>query len=78
LILVGDYGWYNAWYFMFPKDFHVEWHHKKMHHNIAFMDGHVKLTKIRKGMNTTDQYTVVPFAGEQSEVAQCQAEVLIP
>jgi prepilin-type N-terminal cleavage/methylation domain-containing protein len=78
LILVGDYGWYNAWNLLFPPGFHVEWHRRKMHHTIAFMDGHVKLTYIRKGMNVTDQYTVIPFRKEQAEIGQCQAEVPVP
>lgn len=78
LILVGDYGWYNAWHYQFPESLHVEWHRAKMHHNLAFMDGHVKLTRIRKGISTTDAYTVIPFRGEQQAVCEYQQEVPVP
>ncbi|MDM8005423.1 MAG: type II secretion system protein [Phycisphaerae bacterium] len=76
LLLAGDCGWYNAWESgIGPKD-HIDWHGRPMWHNLAFMDGHVKLTRIRKGMHTTSDYTVIPSRQEQVEVCTCQQEIL--
>ena len=65
LLLMGDYGWYNQWD---PRPHssqelkeQAEWHERMDHHNLAFMDGHVGFTKIRKGYYITESYTVVPF-----------------
>lgn len=78
LLLVGDYGWYNAWEYTVPYDRHMDWHRKAMHHNLAFADGHVAFVRIRKGLHTTSQYTVMPFVDLQSKAGECQAEVLPP
>ncbi len=75
LLLVGDYGWYNAWSDVYTPEDHLDWHGRPMHHNLAFMDGHVRLTRIRKGIHATDHYTIIPFHKEQADMAACQVEV---
>ena len=65
LLLIGDYGWINQWK---PVEHHdkewkelAEWHRKIDHHNMAFLDGHVKFLKILKGFYVTSEYWVLPF-----------------
>jgi len=76
LILMGDYGWFNQWRprkHAFPEVKELaEWHGKPDHHNLAFLDGHVKFTHIPKGYYVTDDYTVVPFADMISWATEVQ------
>jgi len=65
LLLMGDYGWFNQWK---PEEHKspelkelAEWHRKPDSYNLAFLDGHVKFTRVQKGFYDTDDYTVVPF-----------------
>jgi prepilin-type N-terminal cleavage/methylation domain-containing protein/prepilin-type processing-associated H-X9-DG protein len=65
LLLIGDFGWINQWK---PKRHPkkewkevAEWHRKADHHNMAFLDGHVKFLNIRKGYYVTSEYWVLPF-----------------
>jgi hypothetical protein len=44
---------------------------------MAFMDGHVTLLRLRKGLNTTAEYTVVPFKDLQEEMVEKQEEVIV-
>ena len=65
LLLIGDYGWVNQWK---PRPHPqiewkewAEWHGKADCHNMAFLDGHVAFTNIRKGFYVTSEYCVLPF-----------------
>ena len=69
LILIGDQGWLYQWRWIplsrkdqweFYKPY-AEWHIKPDHYNMAFLDGHVAFTKIRKNYYITDDYSVLPF-----------------
>lgn len=68
LLLVGDYGWVNQWKPL-PPPAHpyvdmkemAEWHNRADHHNVAFLDTHVKFLNIRKGIYVSDEYNVLPF-----------------
>jgi len=65
LLLLGDYGWINQWKPALHPDPEwkalAEWHGEPDHHNLAFLDGHVRFLHIRKGLYVTDDYLVVPF-----------------
>jgi prepilin-type N-terminal cleavage/methylation domain-containing protein/prepilin-type processing-associated H-X9-DG protein len=73
LILIGDLGWDYMWDYA-NKEL-VNWHQRKGFYNLAFLDGHVFFTRIRKGINVDGQYTVIPFKDLQSASITCQAEV---
>lgn len=68
LLLIGDYGWVNEWK-PIPAPAHpyidmkeqAEWHNRLNHHNVAFLDTHVKFLNIRKGFYVSDEYNVLPF-----------------
>jgi len=68
LLLIGDYGWVNEWkplpHLPHPdvdmKEL-AEWHERTNHHNVAFLDTHVKFLNIRKGFYVSDEYNVLPF-----------------
>ena len=72
LMLMGDFGWFNAWDYSVPPRFHFQWHGQPMKHNLAFMDGHAAFVSIRKGFNVTPQYSLVPFKDGQREAEECQ------
>ena len=76
LILMGDAGWVKTWESNVTEK--VDWHGRPGVHNIAFMDGHVALTRIRKGLHTTADYTVIPFLDLRDEACGCQKEVTGP
>ncbi len=59
LLLIGDYGWWNQW--MPAISTMTEWHEKKGHYNLAFMDGHVAFVNIRAGIYVCDEYRILPF-----------------
>lgn len=70
LMLIGDQGWLSQWQFMPPAvksswerllKPYTEWHIKPECYNLAFMDGHTALTKIRKAYYVTDDYSIIPF-----------------
>lgn len=68
LLLMGDYGWVNQWD---PMDLGedpdeevkelAEWHGRIDCHNVVFLDGHAKYTRIQKGIYVADDYCVLPF-----------------
>jgi prepilin-type processing-associated H-X9-DG protein len=65
LLLIGDYGWINQWK---PQPHPrqdwkelAEWHGREDHHNVAFLDGHVRFLNIRKGVYVAEEYCVLPF-----------------
>ena len=65
VLLIGDYGWINQWDPGQQRDPvytpQAEWHGNKEHHNMAFLDGHIRYTKIPKGCYVHDTYSVLPF-----------------
>ncbi len=78
LLLVGDHGWANCWEPRLPAK--TYWHGRKCGHNLAFLDGHVSLLRIHKGLYRTDAYTVLPFAdlyglaGKVQREEECRSE----
>ncbi|HOW73883.1 MAG TPA: prepilin-type N-terminal cleavage/methylation domain-containing protein [Phycisphaerae bacterium] len=74
LLLVADYGWYNTWWRELTPESHIEWHSRSGYHNVAFADGHVGFIRIRKGIYTSEQYTVIPFFDLETESHRCQQE----
>jgi len=75
LLLSGDHGWYPAWSSAYLPEDHAEWHGRRMHHNLAFMDGHASPTRVRKDLHTTSLYTLIPFRELQVAATACQVEV---
>ncbi len=74
LLLVGDFGWENTWN---PGSIQViEWHQRPKSHNMAFMDGHVDFVRLRKGIHTCGDYTVIPWRDLQEMACGCQVEIL--
>ena len=66
LLVVGDYGWVNQWdpgysYPTVTRKEQAEWHGQEDSHNLAFLDGHVKFLKIRKGIYVAEDYKILPF-----------------
>lgn len=73
LILMGDVGWDYLWDYANPEL--VNWHRRPAFYNVAFMDGHVRFTRIRKGIHVTSDYVVIPFRDLQTAATACQQEV---
>jgi len=73
LLLMGDVGWDYRWDYAITEV--VYWHHQRAFYNLAFMDGHVRFTRIRKGIHVAADYTVIPFRDLQAAAAACQQEV---
>jgi len=73
VILVGDEGWVteSSWTAWWPA---TNWHMRRQHHNVAFLDGHAEFMKIEKGKLMTPNYWVLPFAQLETEALTCQAE----
>lgn len=67
VLLIGDEWWYNQWHPSYItrrwrrlQDI-GEWHGKKEHYMIAFLDGHVSFVWIRKGWyRVPGQYSMLP------------------
>jgi prepilin-type processing-associated H-X9-DG protein len=59
LILIGDYGWVSQW--APGTTLKIEWHNRAAYHNVAFLDGHVEIVRIRQGLYVTPAYRVLPF-----------------
>jgi prepilin-type processing-associated H-X9-DG protein len=76
LLLMGDAGWLTLWdgIVVDPNQLYY-WHLRANHHNMAFMDGHVELVRIRKRVHTTPQYTLIPFADLAEAVVSRQREI---
>ncbi|MBN1343615.1 MAG: type II secretion system protein [Phycisphaerae bacterium] len=75
LLLMGDAGWYDSWYYRTKDEGKFWWHERKDHHNMAFFDGHAGLTHIRRGLSTTGEHTVIPFGDLAEAVVDVQVEV---
>ncbi len=68
LLLMGDYGWANQQDpVVDPRPIYeeytrlAEWHGRREHFNLAFLDGHVEFLRILKGFYVADEYVVLPF-----------------
>lgn len=72
LLLIGDYGWINQWMTYSRK--RTEWHNKELHHNLAYLDGHVRFLEIHKGYYVTNNYAVLPFKELYNLAQQVQEE----
>lgn len=70
LVLIGDYGWWTSYAFNDLR--HFEWHELVDTHGIAFLDGHARLVRFRKGLHVAPDYTVIPFEDLIGLAAQCQ------
>ena len=70
LVLVADYGWENSVRFNSQK--RVEWHGEPSSQNLAFLDGHAKFTRLRKGLHVTSEYITIPFRDLAFEAADLQ------
>ncbi len=73
LILFGDYGWMHHW--NFDSSQRIQWHKRPCHYNLAFLDGHVAFTKIRKSVHVTADYAIIPFEDLLKEAVALQEEV---
>jgi prepilin-type processing-associated H-X9-DG protein len=72
LVLIGDYGWVNQFR---PKiTAKTEWHIKPAYHNVAFLDGHVEMLQIRKGLFLAPLYRVLPFEDLDALAGSLQQE----
>jgi len=60
LVLLGDYGFGYQW-LPSPIPRGTPWHERCCNFNVAFLDGHVEFTKIRKGLYVTGDYVILPF-----------------
>lgn len=76
LVLMGDMGWVEAAHF--NSELHLEWHGRKASYNFAFLDGHAEFLSVRKGLQVTSRYTVIPFRELQQAAAAVQQEVSGP
>jgi prepilin-type processing-associated H-X9-DG protein len=72
LVLIGDYGWANQ--FRPEITAKTEWHSRPAYHNVAFLDGHVEMVHIRKGLFVTPSYRVLPFEDLDSLALSIQIE----
>lgn len=84
LVLMGDYGfddWQNSDVARAPQQFHARTKRNTVslttgggwaYYNIAFVDGHVALTGIGKGIYVCGAYTFVPFRDLQQPFAEAQ------
>lgn len=86
LILMGDFGfddWQNPDVRRLPQQFHARAKRNTANlatgtglafYNVAFMDGHVALTGITKGIYVCSAYTIVPFRDLQQAFAETQLQ----
>ena len=65
LLLAGDNNWINQWYPFIPETFlpaNMDWHGRKGHYNMTFLDGRVELVKIERGVYVApNKYRILPF-----------------
>jgi hypothetical protein len=74
LALVGDNNWMQEWHPLMP-DHSKDWHDKARHYNLAFLDGHADLVRVRKGLYVTSEYSIVPFRELNKLAHSVQEEV---
>jgi prepilin-type processing-associated H-X9-DG protein len=73
-VLIGDFTWLDNWDESVPTDF-PDWHARRRMHNLAFLDGHVTFTKVRKGIHVDPNYTLVPCTTLRSRFVPVQQEI---
>ncbi len=61
LLLVGDNNWIDEWLPIPTSPHGQDWHGKPFYFNMAFLDCHVELIRIRKGLFVTPEYSILPF-----------------
>lgn len=79
LLLIGDYSWYDFWNpwpdWMTEEEKEIgTWHGRPEHYSMAFLDGHAKFLKIRKGIWVDDQYTILPWRDVYPVARRIQGE----
>lgn len=76
LLLVGDHNWVGRWDPLVPPAYVSDgWHGRADRYNLAFLDGHVRLLRIRKGLYLAGDYRVQPFGALDSQVMELQEEI---
>jgi hypothetical protein len=59
LLWIGDYWWISQWD---PLSTHCgDWHGRRHHFCVAFLDGHASFVRITRGLYEYDGYRVQPF-----------------
>lgn len=73
LVLVGDSGWWSAYYALSTQ--RNEFHSKPCNYSVAFMDGHADVIHIRRGLQVSPDYNVLPFDSLIEQAHDCQVKV---
>lgn len=76
LVLVGDLPWLETWQYVdgpLPPPPPV-WHGRPCTYNLAFLDGHVELVRVRRGIHHDPRYEVIPFQDLSLASAEVQVE----
>ncbi|MBN1846452.1 MAG: type II secretion system protein [Sedimentisphaerales bacterium] len=76
LLLVGDNNWFHQW--NKQDEFPAFWHGRPCHHNLAFLDSHVRLLPIHKNLWITGEYRVLPFKELNGMAMEIQYEIPQP
>jgi hypothetical protein len=77
LLLLGDSNWVTQWDPLIDVPGKA-WHGKPNCYSLAFFDGHVALTAIRKGAYLEAGYRVQPFKELDDLTCQMQSEIVRP
>jgi prepilin-type N-terminal cleavage/methylation domain-containing protein len=75
LLLVGDNNWVTQWDPLIEAPGKA-WHGRAGRYSLAFFDGHVAFTAIRKGVYLDPQYRVQPFRELDDLTCQVQVEIV--
>jgi prepilin-type N-terminal cleavage/methylation domain-containing protein/prepilin-type processing-associated H-X9-DG protein len=74
LLLVGDNNWITQWNPLDPATGRA-WHGRENRYNPAFLDGHVALTEIHKGIYLDSDYRVQPFKELDNFTKEIQSRI---
>ena len=80
LLLVGDHNWRNQWDPLNLWYCGRPWHGKPHRYNLAFLDGHIDLIEIKKGICLNSSYRIHPpiqlnkLMLEKQEAVPCTCE----
>jgi prepilin-type N-terminal cleavage/methylation domain-containing protein/prepilin-type processing-associated H-X9-DG protein len=76
LLLVGDHNWVARWDPLVPSAYVSDgWHGRAERYNLAFLDGHVGLFRIQKGLYLAGEYRVQPFGDLDRQIMDLQEEI---
>lgn len=75
LVLVGDHNWRNQWDPLNLWYCGRAWHERPHCYNLAFLDGHIDLIEIRKGICLSGSYRIHPSAQLNKLMLEKQAAV---